>query len=195
MTTSEKAIGATIAHRLREYRQSQGLTIGELAERSGLSKGMVSKVENALASPSLATLAGLADALEVPVTAFFRGLEEEREALHVKAGRGLDIVRTGTRAGHRYQLLGSGRGPHKRIEPVLITLLEQSEVFPLFQHPGSEFIYVLDGTMEYGFGAGRYLLEPGDSLEFDGEVAHGPTELVEAPIEFLSIKAYGMLPV
>jgi transcriptional regulator with XRE-family HTH domain len=190
----EAALGAVIARRAREYRKDLGLTVSELAERAGVSKGMLSKIENGLSSPSLSTLARLAAALSVPVTAFFRGLEEEREALYVKAGQGLDIVRDGTRAGHRYQMLGSSRGQHRRIEPVLVTLLERSEIFPLFQHPGTEFIYMLSGVMEYGYGSLRYTLEPGDALELDGEVAHGPTDLVQLPIQFLSVKAYGQVP-
>jgi transcriptional regulator with XRE-family HTH domain len=190
----EAALGAIIARRAREYRKHLGLTVSQLAENAGVSKGMLSKIENGLSSPSLATLARLAAALSVPVTAFFRGLEEEREALYVKAGQGLDIVREGTRTGHRYQMLGSSRGQHRRVEPVLVTLLERSEVFPLFQHPGTEFLYMLTGVMEYGYGSRRYTLEPGDALELDGEVAHGPTDLVQLPIQFLSIKAYGQPP-
>jgi hypothetical protein len=100
----------------------------------------------------------------------------------------------GSRAGHRYQMLGSLRGPHRRMEPLLATLTERSEVFPLYQHPGTELIYMLKGTMEYGYGTARYLLEPGDALQFDGEVTHGPTTLVRLPVQFLTIKAYGTLP-
>ena len=87
----EEALGAVIAERVREFRLHLGLTVGQLAELTSLSKGMLSKIENAQASPSLATLARLSGALKVPVTAFFRGLDEEQDVLHVKAGRGLDI--------------------------------------------------------------------------------------------------------
>jgi quercetin dioxygenase-like cupin family protein len=83
------------------------------------------------------------------------------------------------------------RGPNKAVEPKLVTLNEHSEVFPLFQHPGIEFIYMLEGVVEYGYGAGRYLLSPGDALQFSGEIVHGPTDLVELPIKFLSVIAYG----
>ena len=183
----EASLTRTVASRVREHRQQLGLTVGELAERSGISKGMLSKIENAQASPSLATLARLSEATLVPVTAFFRGLEEEHDALFVPAGKGLEIVRKGTRSGHRYQLLGSARGPHRRMEPLLVTLSEPSEVFPLFQHPGTELLYMLGGVMEYGCGAGRWLLQAGDALQFDGEITHGPTELVELPIRFLSV--------
>src|SRR5277367_124516 len=82
----EEALGAVIAERVREFRLQLGLTVGHLAAVTGLSKGMLSKIENAQASPSLATLARLSEALKVPVTAFFRGLNEEQDVLFVKAG-------------------------------------------------------------------------------------------------------------
>ncbi len=71
---------------------------------------MLSKIENAQTSPSLRTLARLSTALELPVTTFFRGFEEERDASYVRAGEGLELVRQGTRHGHRYELLAAGQG-------------------------------------------------------------------------------------
>ena len=159
----EGELHAAIARRVREYRQERGLTVGQLGDESGISKGMLSKIENAQASPSLATLARLSQALGVPVTSFFRGLEEEHDAFFVPAGHGREIVRQGTRHGHRYQLLGTNRGSAKRIEPMLVTLTESSEVFPLFQHPGTEVIYMLEGRVIYGSGKARYALGPGDT--------------------------------
>jgi len=181
----------TIASRVREYRQAAGLSIAALAYRIGLSKAMLSKIENAQTSCSLTTLGRLAEGLEIPVTALFRGVDAEREAVFTPAGSGAEIVRRGTRVGHHYLLLGALRGVHKRMEPVLVTLTDSSEVFPLFQHPGTEFIYMLDGVMVYGYGTGRYTLRSGDALQFDGSGPHGPEELVELPIRFLSITAYG----
>jgi transcriptional regulator with XRE-family HTH domain len=190
----EASLGTVIAQRVREYRLQLGLTVGQLADRSGLSKGMLSKMENAQASPSLATLARLSTALSVPITSFFRGLDEERDVLYVKAGQGMDIQHPGSRAGHRYQILGSMRGPSKRMEPVLVTLMERSEVFPAYQHPGTELLYMLAGRMEYGVGSSTYVLEPGDTLQFSGEVTHGPTKLDTLPIQFLTVKAFGAVP-
>jgi transcriptional regulator with XRE-family HTH domain len=187
----EAALSETIARRVREYRLQLGMTVGELARRGGLSKGMLSKIENAQASPSLATLASLATAVGVPVTAFFRGLDEEGDILHVKAGQGLEVQHRGTQSGHRYLSLGTMRAPHDRLEPLLVTLTEVGEVFPLYQHPGTELLFMLEGVMAYSYGRGRYLLEPGDALQFSGEILHGPAELVELPIRFLSIKSLG----
>ncbi len=187
----DSGVGWVIAQRVREYRNQLGLTVEQLAERSGISKGMLSKIENAQASPSLGTLVKLAAAISVPLTSLFRGLDEEHDALVIRAGQGIEIVRKGTRVGHHYQLLGEMRGPNKVMEPMLVELNEHSEVFPLFQHPGIEFIYVLHGVVEYGYGADRYVLSPGDAIQFAGEVVHGPTSLIELPIRFLSVIAYG----
>ena len=184
--SSDRSSPTTSATRRLEI----GLNVGQLAERTGISKGMLSKIENAQTSPSLSTLERLAAALDMPVTSLFRGLAEERDAVFVKAGSGPEIVRKGTRAGHTYELLGSLRGPYKRVEPLLVSLDESSEVFPLFQHTGIEILYMLSGVMEYGYGRQRYKMERGDTLQFEGDIPHGPTMLVKLPIRFLSITIY-----
>jgi DNA-binding XRE family transcriptional regulator len=188
---AEQALGRHIAERVRVLRRQLGLSISQLATSSGISKGMLSKLENGQVSPSLATLVRISAALDAPVTSLFRGLDEEGDVMLVKAGQGMDISHRGSRAGSRYQLLGDMRGPHKKMEPVLVTLLERMEIFPLYQHPGTELLYMLSGRMDYSVGAATYTLEPGDALQFDGEVPHGPCASVALPVQFLSIKAFG----
>lgn len=181
------AINRAIGSRLREERRRLGLTLHDVHRRSGLSVGMVSKIENAQTSPSLRTLARLSLALEVPVTTFFRGFEEERDASYVKAGEGIELVRQGTRHGHRYELLAAAKGAQRRVQPFLVTLTDAAEAFPLFQHDGVEFLYGLQGSFAYRYGQHTYDLDPGDSLMFDGRIPHGPERLSELPIKFLSI--------
>jgi DNA-binding XRE family transcriptional regulator/quercetin dioxygenase-like cupin family protein len=190
----EGALEKVIAARVRDYRQAVGLSVAEMAERVGISKAMLSKIENAQTSCSLTTLSRLATGLNVPVTALFRGLDDPREAVFIPAGHGAEIVRRGSRVGHHYSLLGSLRGSHKRMEAVLVTLTESSEVFPLFQHAGTELLYMLEGEMVYGHGDARYTLRPGDALQLDGEGPHGPDQLVTLPIRFLSVIAFGEQP-
>lgn len=183
----EDAINQAIGGRLREERRRLGLTLQDVADRSGLSLGMISKIENAQTSPSLRTLARLSRALEVPVTTFFRGFEEERDASYVRAGEGIELVRQGTRHGHRYELLAAAKGAQRRVQPFLVTLTEQRETFPLFQHDGVEFLYALEGSLVYRYGRHTYEMEPGDSLMFDGHIPHGPERLNVLPARFLSI--------
>jgi transcriptional regulator with XRE-family HTH domain len=179
----ERAIGSQV----RRYRKQLELTVAELAEGAALSAGMLSKIENGNISPSLATLRALSSALNVPVTALFRQFEEQRDATFVPAGQGLPIERRGTRSGHQYQLLGHSIHSELSVEPYLITLKEGSEVFPIFQHGGVEFIYMLEGTLDYRHAGNSYRLSPGDSLFFDADAPHGPGELVDLPVRFLSV--------
>ena len=166
------------------------MTIADLAKAASLSVGMLSKIENGQTSASLSTLQSLAQALNIPIATFFAKFDEKSEATHVKAGRGLAIERRGSRKGHLYQLLGHGLRSSPKVEPFLITLDDQSDAYPIFQHPGTEFIYLLEGVMDYSHSRSVYRLHPGDSLQLDGEGAHGPVDLVELPIRFLSVVAF-----
>lgn len=182
----ETAIGANV----RRLRRQARLSVAQLASRVGLSRAMVSKIENAQTSCSLSTLRQLADGFDVPVTSLFRGTDVDRPASFVKAGEGPRIVRRGTRKGHEYQLLGSLDGVHRRLECLEVTLTERSETWPVFQHPGTEFIHMLQGVMDYGHSRTTYRMCPGDSLQFDGEGAHGPLNLIELPVRFISAIAF-----
>lgn len=186
----EKSIGREV----REFRRQLNMTVAELAASANLSAGMLSKIENGQTSPSLATLQELSRALHVPVTALFRKFEEERNATYVKAGQGLTIERRGTRAGHQYQLLGHSLSRSLAVEPYLITLTQDSDVFPVFQHDGIEFIYMLEGEVGYRHGDKTYLLTPGDSLFFDSDAPHGPEELRKLPAKYISIITYLRTP-
>lgn len=188
----EKTLEAAIGRQVRALRKRQGLTGQDLAAQTGLSVGMLSKIENGGISPSLATLQMLADALRIPLVQLFSGYEEPRGAMHVKAGTGVEIARAGTRAGHQYNLLGhiGANASGVVVEPYLITLSTESDRFPTFQHEGIELLYMLEGAVEYRHGDRMYLLEPGDSLLFDADAPHGPERLVVLPARYISVICY-----
>src|SRR5258707_3395697 len=189
-TPAVPALERAIAVQVRTLRRATGLSVAEMAAKAGLSKAMLSKIENAQTSCSLTTLAKLAATLDVPATALLRGADTGREAVFTEAAKGSVIVGRGPRVGHHYELLGALRGQHKRLEPVLVTLTNKSEPFPLFQHPGTELLYMLEGVMVYGHADSEYTMRPGDTLLLDGEGLHGPRDLVRLPIRFLAVTAY-----
>ena len=88
---------------------------------------------------------GLLVGLKIPVTALFRGADTDRDATFTTSGQGSLTVRSGTQHGHEYRVLGTLKGRTVALEPTLVTLTDASDVFPLFQHPGTEFIYMLAG--------------------------------------------------
>lgn len=185
------ALERHIGHVLKTLRLQQKLTIADIGAEARISRGMLSKIENGQTSTSLETLARLCDALGVSLGHLFREYGRPNSGAQVvRHGAGMEVVRRGTRRGHTYQLLAYDKGPRKSFEPFLISMDDSSEIFQSFEHPGTEFIYMLAGRIEYRHGQHTYVLEPGDALTFRGEVPHGPEKLLEVPIRFLSVIVY-----
>lgn len=190
--TREKNLELAIGRQIRDLRKRQRMTGAELAQQAGLSVGALSKIENGLVSPSLATLKALADALRVPVMQLFAGYDQPRGVMHVKAGEAVEVTREGTRAGQQYNLLGHIGSSESGVivEPYLLTLEDEADTFPVFQHEGIEMIYMLEGSVEYRHGDRLFALEEGDSLLFDADAPHGPERHIRRPIRYLSVICY-----
>jgi transcriptional regulator with XRE-family HTH domain len=188
---SPPSLEESVGHAIRELRLRDGLTIAQVAEQAGISRGMLSKIETGSTMASTDTLARLARALGVPMSVLFSKYDATAPtAQHVKRGAGMEVVRRGTKNGHTYHLLAYDQGPIKSFEPFLISIDDNSQRYPTFQHPGTEFLYMLEGVIEYRCGQQTYVLEPGDSLSFQGDIPHGPEHLTRCPIKFLSIIVY-----
>ncbi|MCJ7537357.1 MAG: cupin domain-containing protein [Anaerolineales bacterium] len=154
--------------RLRELRTERGLSMRALARLSGLSTNALSMVERGKTSPSVSTLYKLSEALEVPITAFFR-TEPPREAIvYRKADR---------RSRVEFQRgLWEGLGGESfvgRVEPFMLTLEGGATSGPhSLVHSGHEFVICLKGQLEYEVEGQRYSLQPGDSLLFASKLHH-----------------------
>jgi transcriptional regulator with XRE-family HTH domain len=183
-------VAAAIGLQIRTLRKRLEITGGELAARAGLSAGMLSKIENGSVSASLESLEALAKALNVPLTSLFASYEERRDCSFVPAGRGVTIDRRGTKAGHQYQLLGHSLSGDLVVEPYLITLSDEAQPYPVFQHAGIEFIYMLTGAVTYRHADKTYPLQQGDALMFDSAAPHGPERLEKLPSTYLSVIVY-----
>ncbi|GLJ60864.1 MULTISPECIES: helix-turn-helix domain-containing protein [Microbacterium] len=189
---ADSRLERTVGNRVRHHRLAAGLTASDLAARSGLSPAMISRIESATTSASLTTIHRLARALEVPVASLFRGADAPRAAIVVKAGGGTESVRAGSRQGHRYASLGnllSTSGPS--LEPVIVTLNAEAAEFPLYEHAGIEFLYMLEGAVLFRHGDDEHVLEAGDSILLDAETPHGPTAVIAGPARFLSVNPAG----
>ena len=188
----ERVLEVAIGKEVRAFRNAQGITVADLSKKTGISIGMLSKIENGNTSASLSTLQAISYALSVPITALFRQFEERREAVHTRAGDGVEMDREGTRAGHQYNLLGhiGHNASGVIVEPYLIELTHKSDTFETFQHSGIEMIYMLEGEVEYRHGSDSYHLRPGDTLFFDSDAPHGPEKLLVLPARYLSIISY-----
>lgn len=186
----QRSVEEEIGSEVRRLRKSLDLTVAELGTAAGISAGMLSKIENGTISPSLATISALAKALNVSIGSLFAESDERRDCSFVKAGQGVRIERRGTKAGHLYDLLGHSLAGQIAVEPFLITLKQDAQPYTNFRHAGVEFIYMLSGCVRYRHADRTYVLEAGDALFFDAAARHGPEEMINAPMQYLSIIMY-----
>lgn len=176
-----------IGNQVRALRVAAGASGGVLAQSSGISASMLSRIERGLVSPSVETLERIAQGLGVPVSRFFGDQPSRTDFSHVRAGKGILVDRIGAVAGYRYELLGHQLSGNLFVEPYLVTLLPEAQPYVTFQHPGVKFLYLLTGRVSYRYGNKVVSLGAGDSLLFDATALHGIEAIDEVPVAYLSV--------
>jgi transcriptional regulator with XRE-family HTH domain len=165
----EKLIGAHIA----ELRQRLGITLEQLAIRTGFSKGYLSKIENSRKVPPIGSLSRIAAALRTDISALLHAPTHAAQPglSVVRATERRPVVRGGTAFGYDYVSLADNRRD-KSMEPFLFTFPSQIDKYVFFEHEGEEFMFVLSGRVEWQAGSDKLVLEPGDSIYFDARLPH-----------------------
>lgn len=181
----EEKIGAQIRH----IRERKNITLEELSALTRLTKGQLSRIENGKVSSPVSTLTRIAAAMGVSPGEFFSVEGEQGRTLHCKKGQGRPIVGRGSKLGHAYESLIFDLPYPKDFECYLMTIEKArlSKAKFTFRHPGQELLFMLEGRMTYQVGEEYFELEPGDSLFFEGNTPHGPTEVSAPPARFLSV--------
>ncbi len=157
-----------VGGRLRDLRQERDLSMRSLARLSRLSTNALSMIERGKTSPSVSTLYKLSEALEVPITAFFR-TEPPRQ--------GIVFRKADERSRVEFQRgLWEGLGGESfigRVEPFMLTLEGGATSGPHgLVHSGHEFVICLTGRLEYEVEEQRFTFQPGDSLLFASRMRH-----------------------
>jgi transcriptional regulator with XRE-family HTH domain len=183
---------ARIAQKIRTTRLKKNLTIQELAQRSKVSKGLLSKIENSRTLPSLPVFVTLLQSLEISLKDFFEDmvLVNGKGFLHVKKDQYTAMEREG-RAGFHYQYILSQNIPHCTMEAVLLTLGPRARGRPTTTD-GFEFKYMLSGSCEYHINNEVIRLDEGDSLYFDATIPHLPVNTSGSKVVMLVV--YFLLP-
>ncbi len=157
---------------IRKLRKGRGLTLETLAGRSGLTKGYLSRVENRQLSPSINTLVKIAQGLGVPLGELFSEDKPDRPLFIARSNERKLVINDRYHYGIVFESLAYGKSK-KIMQPFTVTLHPNSEdQLALFDHAGEEFIYVLEGEIEFFYEKERYPLKPGDALYFDANVPH-----------------------
>lgn len=179
----EKLIGAN----LKKLRKKNHLTLEKLAQKTGLTKGYLSKVERSGKAPPYSTLNKIAGALGVEVTQIFeKNLEPLDDIkIHYEKADNLKIIKADSDfPGYNYKVLAANK-PGKNMEPFII--YSPFEIKKMYTHEGEEFIFIMDGTCEFIYGNDAYILEKGDHVYFDSNIPHSGRSLGEKQATLLVV--------
>lgn len=157
-----------IGHKLKRLRIVNSLTQEELAERTDLSKGFISQIENDTASPSIATLEDILEALGTTPTEFFSDIGKNEKVVYQKADR---VLTPDSNDKFQVELLIPGSGKRK-MDPVLVTIKPKQESFKDPVHEGEELGVLLQGMVELNLEDKTYTLNEGDCFYFSADKKH-----------------------
>jgi transcriptional regulator with XRE-family HTH domain len=170
LTVENQAASERFGVRVRGLRRERGLTLEGLAERSGVSRAMISKLERGEKNPTLVVAAKVAEGLGVTLSQLV-GVEEKREVVVVPRER--RMVMHDPETGFERQLLSPNFGD-RGIEFVFNIVPEGSTSGEFSPHRRGveEYVAVEKGRLRAVIGGEDYLLEEGDALYFEADVLH-----------------------
>lgn len=191
-----------VIEKIKNLRSEKGYTLDQLARLSGLSKGYLSKIENAISIPTITTLHKIAAALGVDSTYFFASndlTEIKRKMVFVRKNQRektvtelpeikKEIADRTSKSGIRkrwplaYQKLG------RNMDPYIIELSHDHD--DIYQHEGEEFFYVIEGKVEFSYGGDSYTFEEGDSIYIDCNVPYTAKSISGKPAKILIVLYY-----
>ena len=174
-----------INDRIKRLRLSKKITLESLAKMTGFTTGYISRIENSDTAPPISTLSKIAQALEVDIS-FFLSESRADSLKNMVIVKKDDPKELTDRASYGYQFEAlAGKKIGKNMEPYI--LYPDFEYNTIFQHEGEEFLYVLEGRIEFVYGDERYALESGESMYFDAHIPHSGVSMGDKKAKVLII--------
>ncbi len=174
-----------ITNKLKGIRKEKNITLQELADTAGVSKGMLSQVENNRTIPSLSVFFKIIKSLNIDVNEFFQNFNilKESKVIFKKATQYQPFEKENS-IGFQYQRILSTTINNHHVDFVLLTIQPNAQRESV-QTDAYEFKYLLSGKVEYTIGEEIFILEAGDSIFFDATEPHNPINLGQAPAQLL----------
>ncbi len=178
-----------LGDRIRTYREKNGMSVADLAERTGYEVSFIESVEEKDVYPSLGPLLKISRALGVRLGTFMdddigkdpvvisQKDRKESMSMHPSEDKA---------ASHTYYSLGRGK-TDRHMEPFHIVIAPGAEDKSLSSHEGEEFIYVLNGQLELLYGKTQHVLGAGDSLYINSVMPHYVGNPGEVPAEICAV--------
>lgn len=166
-------VESSISSTLKKLRKEQKLTLKELADRTEVSISFLSQVERGKSSVTLESLRKIADALNVPPSAFFSGSTE-----HGDLSDRLELF--------HYTDLSEGI-QEADFSPILVTLQPGENEGNAFSHSGYEFLFVVEGVLTVEVDDEQFELAAQQSTMFDARKKHYWFNLTYSTVRFLVV--------
>ncbi len=176
-----------IGLRIRESRRQRGLSLEEVAQRAGVTKSLLSKIENFRAVPSLPVLVRVASGLNVDMAELVKGIGGEKQEPYtlIKSSQRQQVDRDGA-IGFLYEVITSRQMGDYTFDSVILTLEPNSKRKSVTTE-GYEFVYILEGSVKFAVGPDELYLEQGDALFFNGRIPHLPRNTDNQKAKILAI--------
>ena len=183
---------ALITRNIKDLRKQKKITLQQLADLTGLTKGYLSKIERAKKAPPYSTLNKIAMALNVDAASLLGNHLDKSKDKRISFTRKQDRKRIeqigsiadGSLYGYRYEALAYDKHG-KNMEPYIIEPAFEDET--IFQHEGEEFMFVLEGRHEFIYDGESYIMEKGDSVYFDAALPHTGKSLGKKKAKLLAV--------
>lgn len=164
----------SLGTRIKSFRKERKMTLQEFAEKTALSPGLLSKIENFRTIPSLPVLVRIAAALEIDMADLFSGItfREQPKWLLIHGGE-CELVEREESVGMSYRALLETPLDASALQVMLVTIAPGVQRGPVTSE-ADELLYLLSGELGYQLGENKLPMNPGDLLYFDGAIPHFP---------------------
>jgi len=165
-----------LGQKIKTLRQRKGVSMQQMGEKTSLSEPLLSQIESEVVAPPVATLLKISKALNVNIGYFFQEEESGKRAVIVRKNERKQIFRRihedPSKVGYYYESLAYPKAD-KHMEPFHVQFeVKNKEDILFFNHKGEEFVFVLEGQVEFSYEDEIFTLNAGDSLYFDSSSPH-----------------------
>ncbi|WP_312333428.1 XRE family transcriptional regulator [Sphingobacterium sp.] len=167
-----------ISNKIKGIRKEKGITIQEVADKAGVSKGLISQIENNRTIPSLLVLINIINALNVDLNEFFKDFNSELDSgpVVVRKKDSYSPFEKESAVGFHYRRIFTSAMESSTMDIVLLELLPDAQR-PMVETEAYEYKYIISGHVEYIFNDQTIRLEEGDSIFFNGRLSHTPRNI------------------
>jgi transcriptional regulator with XRE-family HTH domain len=184
----EQEVIVQISNKLKSIRKEKNLTLQDIADRAGVTKGLISQIENSRTIPSLLVLIQIVKALEVGLDDFFNDLSFYGKEGKILIQRKADYQKFEKEpaSGYEYSRIFTKKVNQCTIDIVLLEI-QPGSVRDFVQTDAFEYKYIISGSVRYVFRDQEIQLNEGDSMLFDGMLEHNPINLGQSPVKMLVV--------